>query len=217
MRESPYVSYRMRPPFMAYPSVGDVGKGGFVLFASFVWGQGLTVVTLAIALGMDAFSLCLGMGMQRWRRRDMMRISAWVAFFHMVMPLIGCTIGRMAGNILGDVAVWVGGGILIALGAQMAWQAWQHKQTPAFDLRAQGAVLLFALSVSVDSLSAGITLGVNRAQIGWAVGVMGVFGGGLSWLGLVLGGRIGRMAGEYGQGIGGILVMALGVGFVIGA
>ena len=147
----------------------------------------------------------------------MTRISAWVALFHMVMPLIGCTIGRMAGNILGIVAVWVGGGILIALGAQMVWQAWQHKQTVAFDLRAQGAVLLFALSVSVDSLSAGITLGVNQAQIGWAVGVMGVFGGGLSWLGLVLGGRIGRMTGEYGQGIGGILVMALGVGFVIDA
>ena len=49
----------------------------------------LVILIMAVALGLDAFSLGIGIGMKGIRLRDVLRISLVTALFHVIMPLIG--------------------------------------------------------------------------------------------------------------------------------
>lgn len=57
-------------------------------------GQLVTILIMAVALGLDAFSLGIGIGMKGIRLRDVLRISIVTALFHIIMPLIGMYMGK---------------------------------------------------------------------------------------------------------------------------
>lgn len=61
-------------------------------------GELLTIALMAAALGMDAFSLGIGIGMRGVRSMEIFRISLLVALFHFVMPLLGIVAGQYAGS-----------------------------------------------------------------------------------------------------------------------
>ncbi|MDR6120978.1 putative Mn2+ efflux pump MntP [Bacillus sp. SLBN-46] len=52
-------------------------------------GELLTLVIMAFALGMDAFSVGLGMGMYKLRLRKIFEIGITIGIFHVWMPLVG--------------------------------------------------------------------------------------------------------------------------------
>lgn len=51
------------------------------------WGQIVTITIMAVALGMDAFSLGVGIGMKGIRLLHVLQMSLLIAVFHMLMPL----------------------------------------------------------------------------------------------------------------------------------
>ena len=53
-------------------------------------GELLTLSIMAFALGMDAFSVGLGMGMIQLRFRQILYIGLVIGIFHMFMPLLAC-------------------------------------------------------------------------------------------------------------------------------
>lgn len=177
-------------------------------------GQFLTIVIMAIALGMDAFSLGIGLGMRGIRLFDILKISLVIAFFHMTMPLMGMFAGNYVSTLLGGIASTVGGGLLILLGAHMIYNAFIGGDYPSFDHRTFWGILIFALSVSIDSFSVGISLGLFSSDILMTVLMFGAFGGAMSILGLLVGRRIGQWIGEYGEALGGVILLVFGVKFL---
>ena len=77
-------------------------------------GQVLTILVMAVALGMDAFSLGIGIGLEGIRRLDVLRLSAMIALFHILMPLggmvmgVGVCCGRSFAAAISRPATWVG-------------------------------------------------------------------------------------------------------------
>ena len=49
----------------------------------------VTLLIMAFAVGMDAFSVALGMGVYKLRIRQIIYIGFAVGFFHLMMPLLG--------------------------------------------------------------------------------------------------------------------------------
>ena len=178
------------------------------------WGQFATIFIMAIALGMDAFSLGIGLGMRGIRLIHVAQISVVIAIFHIIMPLMGMFTGHYVSTILGDVAVAAGGGLLVLLGAHMIYSAVRNGQTPMFDIQSVFGLLVFALSVSIDSFSVGISLGLFSTDIILTVLMFGAFGGAMSVAGLLLGRRVGSMIGEYGEALGGVILLAFGLKFL---
>lgn len=91
-------------------------------------GEMITLAMMAFALGMDAFSVSLGMGLLQLRLKQIAYIGATVGFFHVVMPLAGMTIGRLLSIQLGHAATYIGGALLFILGVQMVIASFQHEQ-----------------------------------------------------------------------------------------
>lgn len=179
------------------------------------WGQWMTLGLIAAALGMDAFSLGVGLGLRGIRRDRAYTISGVIAVFHVLFPLFGMWLGRYVSILVGNVAAMVGGGVLCFLGVNMLIQGFRGSDTGTlFNHKSFWGTILFALSVSLDSLSAGLSLGLFHSNMIGAALLSGVSGGTLSILGMATGWRAGAWIGEYGEILGGAILLYLGVQFL---
>ncbi|SUD25733.1 membrane protein [Paenibacillus macerans] len=177
-------------------------------------GELFTILLMAVALGMDALSLGIGIGMRGVRSRDAIRIGSAVALFHVLMPLLGILAGKYVGILLGHLARYAAGGLLFVLGAHMIFSSVKGGGVQSISHRTWFGVLLFSLSVSIDSFSVGVSLGMFHGDWILTVLAFGFFGGLMSLAGLVMGRRVGRTMGEYGEAAGGAILLAFGLMFI---
>lgn len=177
-------------------------------------GEWVTIILMALALGMDAFSLGIGLGMKGIRRRDILLIASMVAFFHVIMPLAGVAMGRYVGHLLGELSQYVAGSLLVLLGGHMIYNSIKGGEVEGISHQSFLGIVLFALSVSIDSFSIGITLGMFHANLWLIVLLFGICGGMLSVMGLTVGKKVGPTLGEYGEAAGGAILLAFGLLFI---
>lgn len=177
-------------------------------------GELATIIMMAAALGMDAFSLGIGIGMKGVRLQEVVRISAVIAFFHILMPLLGIFTGEYLGMLLGQVAEYVSGGLLILLGIHMIVSSVRGGGMQVVNTRTFLGMILFAMSVSVDSFSVGVSLGMFHSNLVLTVLAFGFFGGLMSVMGLLLGRRVSHSLGDYGEAVGGAVLLAFGLMFI---
>jgi len=177
-------------------------------------GQWIAVLLMAAALGMDALSLGIGIGMKGVGLRDAVRLSAVIALFHVLMPLGGMVTGQYVSTLLGGVATAAGGALLLLLGGHMVYSSLKGEHAEWMDYRSAAGLFVFALSVSMDSFSVGVSLGLFSGPILITVLMFGLFGGLMSGCGLLLGRRVGRSLGGYGEAFGGAILFAFGLLFL---
>ncbi|MDU0331574.1 MULTISPECIES: manganese efflux pump MntP [Paenibacillus] len=177
-------------------------------------GELVTILLMAIALGMDALSLGVGIGMKGVRRKDAFRIGTMVALFHVLMPLLGIAAGQYVGALLGSLARFVAGGLLFLLGTHMIVSSIKGSGVQSINHRTWLGALLFSLSVSIDSFSVGVSLGMFHGDWLLTVLAFGFFGGIMSLLGLAMGRGVGRSLGDYGEAAGGAILLAFGLLFI---
>ncbi|WP_139491067.1 manganese efflux pump MntP [Brevibacillus dissolubilis] len=182
----------------------------------FEWGQFLTLLLIALALGADAFSLGVGVGMTGMRLKKIAKVSLTIGLFHVAMPLIGIFIGIYLSEIVGDIAVMVGGLILIAMGLHMLWNVFYGDDEEDKSMKTTGfGLFLFAFSVSLDALSVGFSLGLMEINKLLAVTMFGIAGGGMAAAGMMLGRRMGNWLGEYSEVLGGLILVIFGIKFIL--
>lgn len=180
-----------------------------------VWHHFATLLLMAVALGMDALSLGIGIGLKGVRLLDVAKIGLVIAAFHVIMPLLGIFMGHYVSTLLGDVATVTGGWLLIILGSHMVYSALRGDAVKSIDHRTLWGLLLFALTVSIDSFSVGVSLGMFASDLLMAVLLFGAFGGVMSVAGLLIGRRAGHWAGGYGEAFGGLILLLFGVSFLL--
>jgi len=173
-------------------------------------GELITLCMMAFGLGMDAFSVGLGMGLIRLRLKQIFYIGLTIGLFHIFMPLCGIIIGRFISQQFGGIATYVGGILLLVLGIQMIVSSFREESQPFISPIGMGLVF-FALSVSLDSFSVGLSLGIYGARTVLAVTLFGLFSMFLTWGGLILGRRFQRWLGVYSEALGGSILLAFGI------
>lgn len=194
--------------------------------------QVTAVILIAIALGSDALSMTVGLGIIGINRIKGIIISAVVAVFHIVLPLIGLYIGFLFGKLIGAVASIIGALVLVFLGGSMIWNSIKNMTAgkknvsilkriledeersgkPHFVKGAAGIIAL-AGGVSIDALSAGFGLGTLNADVFLTLLTFGVVAGLMSVFGFLFGAQLGEKFGEKAQLIGGLILIA--TGFII--
>lgn len=175
-----------------------------------VVGDIVTLVIMAAALGMDAFSVGLGMGMYNLRLRKIFEIGIMIGVFHVFMPLFGILAGKLLSEKFGALASWIGGLLLIILGAQMIWSSLK-KEAESIITPVGFGILLFALSVSLDSFSVGLTLGIYGAKTVMVILCFGIVATVQTWAGLLLGKKVRGWLGTYSEALGGAILLAFGM------
>ncbi len=169
---------------------------------------------MAFALSMDAFSLSIGMGLLGLRYRNIVIIGSVVGIFHVWMPLIGLVLGKILSQYIGIFAFVVGGSLLVILGAQMIFSTFQHEKNTVLTPNGWG-VLLFAISVSLDSFSAGLSLGMIGAKTLVTLISFGIMSGILTCFGLLIGKKASHWMGGYSEWLGGCILISFGIKIIL--
>ncbi len=188
--------------------------------------QLLTIILIAVVLGLDAFSLSLGLGLQGRSRGYGMRFSAMVGIFHIIMPLVGLNLGLAAGKFLGVWASRLGAVILAYIAVDFIIKGYRESRSHSYTFKegksiiAQpndsyrenwGNMLLLGISVSIDALTVGFSLGTFKMPVFITVIIMGMVAAIMTLLGFLGGRMFSRLVGSYAQMAGGIVLAALAV------
>jgi putative Mn2+ efflux pump MntP len=178
-----------------------------------------TMFVMGLALATDALSLGIGLGAQGMRWRDGVFFTGIVGLMNIAFPLTGMTLGVYLHDLLGHVFQQMAAIVLLLLGAKMMIAAMQDNSSePAPGTAAvtanRAAVIAqltgLAFGVSIDALSVGVSLSAMRVPPFSAALLFGLQSGALALFGLYLGRTVNSRFGEYGQLLGGLILLALG-------
>lgn len=173
-------------------------------------GEFISISFMAFALGMDAFSVSLGLGMQQLRLKRIAYVGIIIGVAHLIMPFIGIVLGIFISAGIGHYTVLIGGLLLTGIGAHMVFSAFQQK--PAKVIQTSGiGLLIFAMTVSMDSFSVGLSLGMSQIKAAVTIFMFGFTSMVLTWAGLLLGRKVHGLLGVYSEVLGGTILLVFGL------
>jgi len=176
-------------------------------------GEVVSYFFLAFALGMDAFSVSLGLGMQRMRLKRIALIGVIIGLFHILMPFLGVMLGKVISTQINEITALVGGMLLVAIGAQMLLAAFNHESKKIMKPIGAG-IILVAFGVSIDSFPVGLSLGISGVQTAMALFIFGAVSMILSWLGMLAGRKMYGFIGAYSEMLGGSILIGFGLNLI---
>lgn len=186
-----------------------------------------TVVLISVALGIDAFSVALSIGLSGVRKNKILIMTAIVTMFHILMPLLGLYLGEYLGKIAGPMAGAIGAFVLIAIGLSVIWKS--VKGLGIFKLsfgKSSGdsrfepqllstdnlfSLVLLCASVSLDALTVGFGLGTLKVDLFLTVITMGIIAGLMTFSGFIFGRRLNSAFGDWAEIVGGLILVGIGI------
>lgn len=181
------------------------------------------IALIAVALGMDAFSVAVGLGIAGVRRRHIFLISGVICLFHIVMPLTGWTLGAIAGNAVGRFARLFGAAVLIFIGMTGILEVISGSRETAggeavaayTPLRGNSfgpfSLVVLAGSVSLDALSVGFGLGTMGVNLWFTLASFGATAGLMTAGGFLFGRRLGPWLGNKADFAGALILLLIGI------
>ena len=183
----------------------------------------IEILTMAVALGTDAFSVAVVIGVKQYNFLSILRISGIIGLFHIIMPVVGLYGGSFIKYLIHHFSLYngnverlfdlIGAGLLLLIGLYMIIENWLDDQEIC-NFKAEGwGLFLLASSVSIDALSVGVSLGMLDFQV-FNIFVFGIVAALMMSAGLLIGSRIGNWLGDGAQIWGGLTLIYLGFHFM---
>ncbi len=186
----------------------------------------LSVLPVSVALGIDAMSLAVSIGLAGIKRREFFLLTGIITVFHIIMPLSGLSLGTYLGRLIGPLAGVIGALVLISIGLSTIWGGIQELRGKAtkpqtrdkwlLNLNNPVSLVLLAASVSLDALTVGFGLGAVRVDLFTTVLTMGVVAGLMTAAGLISGRRLNHAFGEKAELVSGIILVIVGIKLLLG-
>jgi putative Mn2+ efflux pump MntP len=173
------------------------------------------LLLLALGLSMDATAVAAARGLSALRvgARDVVRVALAFGGFQAGMPALGWLGGAVLGSMATRWGGWIAAGLLAVLGAKMLREALAEGDEDAEDHAdpfAWSLLLPLAVATSIDALAAGVSLRLVGAPMALSLATIGLVTAGCSAAGLLAGQRMGDTAGSRLNGLGGLVLIALG-------
>ena len=176
------------------------------------------ILFIAISMSMDAFAVCLGVGAQERASgpRPIFRLAFHFGLFQFLMPIIGWFAGTTVLRYISAYEQWLAFGLLVFVGIRMILSSFGPNSNEQKNDPSRGwTLVLLAFATSIDALAIGFSLGLVGVMIWYPAVIIGVVTGLISWLGILLGNRLGTKFGKRMEIIGGIILILMGVRIVL--
>lgn len=172
----------------------------------------ITPLVLSFVVSLDAFSVCLGIGLQPLRLRKIATIGLWIGIFHMLMPLLGLLLGALLAEWITSLTELMSGMLLFGLGAQMIFQTFAEtiRSNPPKNFNLT-AIIVLAFSVSIDSFPIGISLGMSGFLTIVTILLFGGVSTLMAWVSLLIGKKVQHNLDRSLAWIGGAILCLLGL------
>ncbi len=173
----------------------------------------IKLIGLVVPLGLDTFAVAAALGIAGLPRPQRLRVSLLFTAFEMGMPLVGLLIGAAVGRAIGEVADFLAIAVLMAVGGLALWPRPDGEEARASLLaRTRGlAALGLGISISLDELAIGFTLGLLKLQVVAVIVLIGAQTFAATQLGIRLGARLGEHVQAAAERLAGLVLSCLGL------
>ena len=171
------------------------------------------IFLIAIALGMDAFSvaICKGFTMVKVEWKKALLVASFFGIFQAIMPMIGYFLGKNFESLIVQIDHWIAFVLLTGIGINLLKESWKsedEQEDDRFDLK---TLTILAIATSIDALAIGITFSFLQVQIIEAVSVIGVVAFGMSFFGVAIGCKVGDRLNQKAKIVGGVILIGMGI------
>jgi putative Mn2+ efflux pump MntP len=175
------------------------------------------VIALILPLCLDTFAVAAALGMTRPTGAQRIRFSLLFAAFEGGMPVIGLLVGAGLGRVIGDWSEYVAIAALVGLGAYMLWARDEDEERVRKLATSRGpAMIALGLSVSLDELAIGFSLGLLNVPIVPAIVLIAAQAFVVSQVGFALGTRIGEATREGAERLAGAVLIVIAGALLVG-
>ena len=178
----------------------------------------LSIIIIAVALAMDAFAVSIvsGSAYKQLKLRYTLRIAVFFGGFQAFMPLVGSLAGLSIKQYIAGYDHWIAFGLLSAVGVKMIYESFKIGSVEqSFDPSNIFILLVLSVATSIDALAVGVTLSLITSSIIIAAIIIGIVTFALSYLGVLIGKKIGHFFESKIEAIGGLFLIALGLKILI--
>jgi manganese efflux pump family protein len=175
------------------------------------------LILFVLPLGFDTFAVAAALGMRGLPSRQRLRVSLLMSSFEMAMPLFGLLLGRALGRLVGSAADYLAIGVLALLGLWMLFHEEGDEGEQVAQLASgQGlALLALGLSISLDELAIGFTVGLLRLSLWVAVVLIGAQAFVFAQLGFRLGAQLNETLRERAEQLAGLTLLGLALLLIV--
>lgn len=172
----------------------------------------LTILSLAIALSMDAFSvsICKGLITKQFSIKTAVLCGLWFGGFQALMPLIGYYLGVQFESLITSIDHWIAFGLLFLIGANMIREAFNDENKENSSKNDVKTMFLLAVATSIDALAVGVTFAFLQVGIRSAILIIGVTTFIFSFTGVAIGNFFGSKYSKPANIIGGVILILIG-------
>lgn len=171
------------------------------------------LVLFVLPLGLDTFAVSAALGIAGLPPKQRLKISLLLSAFEMAMPIVGLLVGHGLGHAIGGLADYLAAAALFALAGWMLRSGEDDESARVAALVGNSGVAMVALgvSISLDELAIGFTIGLLHLSIVLAVILIGAQAFLVAQLGLRLGSRLGQSARENAERLAALALAGLGL------
>lgn len=178
-----------------------------------------SILLIALALAMDSFAVSVSCGtqMSRFRTMQAVVIAFTMGFFQAVMPLLGWLLGVECVEWVSRFDHWIAFGLLLFLGVRMIVDAMKKEESVKDkELHLGWKVLcMMGIATSIDALAVGVSFAMMGVEVWLPALIIGLVTYVLSFAGVGIGYRFGRLKKINVRLIGGVILIAIGLKILI--
>ncbi len=173
-----------------------------------------TIFLLAVALGVDAFSVAIGIGAANYKRSwlPVWRLSLAFGLFQFAMPVAGWLAGSTVVEMIAGYDHWIAFVLLAFIGGKMIREglAKENNEEKADQTRGW-PLLLLSIATSIDALAVGFSFSLLKTPILFPAFIIGVVCFGMTAVGMIFGKGLAKLFGKKVEIFGGLVLIAIGV------
>jgi putative Mn2+ efflux pump MntP len=178
----------------------------------------ITIFILAIGLGVDAFSVAIGIGAANTKKSwaPVLRLAGAFGLFQFAMPLAGWLAGLTVVNIIGGLDHWIAFALLTYVGGKMIREGFEKESDEEKADQTRGLpLLMLSIATSIDALAVGFSFSILQMPILFPAVIIGIVCFLMTSIGMIFGKVLARIFGKKIEILGGIVLIAIGVKILI--
>lgn len=178
----------------------------------------ITIFLLAVGLGVDAFSVAIGIGAANKKNSwgPVLRLSLAFGLFQFVMPLAGWLAGSTVVDMIQNFDHWIAFALLALVGGKMIREGLEKESDEERADQTSGwPLLLLSIATSIDALAVGLSFSLLKTPILFPAAIIGVVCFIMTAVGMIFGKGLARIFGKKVEILGGLVLIGIGIKILI--
>jgi putative Mn2+ efflux pump MntP len=177
-----------------------------------------SILVIAIGLGMDAFSVAIGVGAaaRTISFGPVFRLSFSFGLFQVLMPMAGWFAGVSVADIIAGYDHWMAFGLLAFVGGKMIAESFNDEEKVYTTDPTKGLTLIIlSVATSIDALAVGLSFAFLKIPVIYPSIIIGIVAFLMTAIGMFFGEKLGKIVGKRVGILAGLILIGIGVKILV--